>query len=1363
MASTLAGALLFAAAAHAQSAFTENVTFRFQSDQITYQGPINSGWLMLDVDGGRNKVANARQMSCDNNNPKVCSLTVPLAEGDYIYTFVVNPEQFVDLSNPSLNPDDIPDSNFFRDPNPRDAGFCGQFSTDNCLYVRNPARPTFNPASYAPGHGALVTTSSQDISVTVNRGQGSTPIDPSSVHVFIEDAEPAGVRFTTGDPVTPQPVAVPGATFSATQNGGTIHASITNLPEGFHRVLVDVADTNGLAADRFVGSLLINRDNQPPTAHAGPTQFTAVNQEVILDGSLSTDPDFIGFSEYQWRVIEAPAGGAGSFRCVDEELIPRDGFGRPFFDASGNTVGDACQRSDPGAMPRFKATAPGRYLIGLKVKDIGGLLSSESTTEVFVSPAMNTTVHPRVEVAVDGNTVTVDGSLTVGVTGSSNARFVADLDNPAPVTLSQNGLVATFSKPSTPGAYLVHLQIDDSYPATAMIRVLDDGSVDGFDLARPPKDWRTEKVLYLGFVREFFDEDGDGEGDLLGMIDKMDYIAKLGVTTIWLMPLSEGPTTHGYATTGAFSIDGDYGTPEDLELLTETAKAFGLEVVMDLVANHTSDQHPFFQAARQNPQSPLHDWYAFNPDGSYRFAFTFFALPDNDQNNPMVRQTLMQEVDWFMDRGIEGVRCDIAGFSPPSFWREVRRHVKARAPNAIMLAELLPPMPEYFDHAFDLAYDATTFWGTRDAFAVNGPFDNVNGSLEQATRFVESAQTERARNSVRQQDVLFMRYLDNQDEDRFLLRAGGDFRKAKAAAGFLFTIPGTPLITYGNEVGIQELRGRYPFADYDAASDKFGDSARDSLMKLYRKLIQVRRGNVALRAPDSATGFADGNTYLRISSNGDEGGGNVYSFMRFDEGQRFIVLVNRADSTAIGTTARVFPPASLFTDYPDQTLTLVDAIDPSVHVQVTRSQLTAPGGVTFNVPGFGTRIFEVTQNGIPDADGDKTLDSYDNCAGIPNADQRDLDGDHVGDRCDRCPDTVRGAPAGRDGCAPAAGAPRARYTLDGALDDAGYQVATGSGISLYASFNGQLLYVATEAANRGEDAFVVVTDDTGRSVVAPFGKAGTVATSAALSAGGAGGVFLADEGDNDFNRWFGATGEARSATEPLPGRGVLEGTLNLVELFGAVPPQIHIAALRYGGDDGGHLLAQAPAGNGDDTVSGDEMFTLDTTLPPLDDAGEGEGEGEGGEGEGEGEGDVISQPGDVDGDGVENLVDNCPEIYNPAQADADGDGLGDGCDQCPLTAPNVIVDADGCGDRDVSVGPGGGTRANPHVTNPNDRLAVEHECGCTASGTTDAGPSALLGAALWLVLRLRRLGRARRRRGAAACPPPPGRAASGSA
>jgi MYXO-CTERM domain-containing protein len=1321
----------------AASAYSETITFSFSTDQVSYQGGLFTAYLMLDVEGGRNRVADAKQMSCTGDNPKTCSITLTLDEGNYLYVYVANPDSFVDLADPSLNPDDIPNSNFFRDPSPRDYGFCGQFSTDNCLFVRNPERPAFEAATFEPGHGALITSAPITLRIGVSRGADGKALNGASARVFFEDQEPPGLRYTaTGVPNNPQLVELPGASFTASAGGGTIQVSFPNPPEGFHRVAFEISNVDGLAADTFVTAVLVNRQNQAPSASAGPTRFARPNQEVQLDATMSNDPDAIGFSEYNWTVLEAPSGASHYFRCVDEELVPRDGFGKPLLDAHGLQQGNDCDRpaGDYGVVPRFAGSVPGRYVIGLTVRDMGpdgGLLSPQSTTEVHVNDGWNLGVRPRIEVAIDGDTIRLDGSLTSGSSG--NGRFVPDAMNPASVNLNVQGLVATFQKPATQGAYVFHFTVDSSYPATAMVRVLPDGSVDGFDLARPPKEWETEKVMYLGFVREFFDSDGSGEGDFLGMIDKLDYLADLGVNSMWLMPVYEGPTTHGYATTGFFAVEEDFGTWQDLELLNESAKAFGIEMILDVVANHTIVDHPYFRAARQNPDSPLRELYAFNPDGSYRYAFNFVALSDLNQNSQLSRKVVLELVDWYLDRGFDGIRCDIAGFVPPGLWQVLRRHLKARSPDALMLAELIPPMAEFFDHAFDMAYDSTTFWSLRDAFAQGGSFDAFDGALEGATRFVQNAQSERARHSIRQEDVLFMRYIDNQDEQRFLLRAAGDLRKARAVATVLLTLPGTPLITYANEVGMGEMRGRFPFHLLNEATGQF-PSNLEQVRTHYRKLITVRKGNRALRLADNATDLQQGNTYIRVASNGDEGGGNVYSYLRFGEGQRFVVLSNRAEATAIGARARVFLPPAAFEDFPEGSLTLVDHIDPGVRINVTKSQLLDPSGFVVNVPGFGSRVLQVTRYGVPDDDGDGVLDSYDNCVGVANATQRDLDADGVGDRCDLCPGTAQGVPVGRDGCPVGDndGASRSRYALDGALDAAGYERATGDGITLWASFNGKVLYVATEAADRGEDTFIIVTDNTGRTHAAPFGKLGTVPTA---------GVFLADEGDNDFTSWFGVTGEAVAATEPLPGRGVLEGTLNLVEMFGELPDQIYLAAVRYQGDDGGGILAQAPAGNGDNIVDPGEMFVMDLSQQQLVGV-DGGPEPIGGTDGGPGAGPVVT-PGDRDGDGIDDLIDNCPNVFNPSQADADGDGIGDACDACPLTPPGVVVDEEGCGERPAGSDGDFGDRSPPRYPggDGDDELQSEWGCACSAERVS-MGSAPLLG--LVLLGALRSLRRRRR-------------------
>jgi hypothetical protein len=192
------------------------------------------------------------------------------------------------------------------------------------------------------------------MSVQVRRGADNRALNTSTLRAFIEDKEPTDLRYAPSINL-PAPVLTPigGAQLAANATGGTISVTLNNPPEGFHRVFFDIQNDQGLAADRFESSLLVNRDNQAPVAHAGITLFTEVGQEVVVDGSLSEDPDGIGFTEYQWRVVQQPGGSNPNLRCVDEEHVPRDGFGKPQIDESGNPRGDACTRADLGAMPRF--------------------------------------------------------------------------------------------------------------------------------------------------------------------------------------------------------------------------------------------------------------------------------------------------------------------------------------------------------------------------------------------------------------------------------------------------------------------------------------------------------------------------------------------------------------------------------------------------------------------------------------------------------------------------------------------------------------------------------------------------------------------------------------------------------------------------------------------------------------------------------------------------------------------------------------------------------------------------------------------------------------------------------------------------
>jgi hypothetical protein len=136
---TLLSAGAFAASRAEAQVYSENIRFSFRLSETTYAGPVSEIHLLVDRFGRRNPIQNAKRMT--NPSGDTWEITVPLEEGDYIYVFVANLTQYVDIADPDLNPDDVPDSNFFNDPNPRFEGFGGQFSTDNLYFVRNPNRP----------------------------------------------------------------------------------------------------------------------------------------------------------------------------------------------------------------------------------------------------------------------------------------------------------------------------------------------------------------------------------------------------------------------------------------------------------------------------------------------------------------------------------------------------------------------------------------------------------------------------------------------------------------------------------------------------------------------------------------------------------------------------------------------------------------------------------------------------------------------------------------------------------------------------------------------------------------------------------------------------------------------------------------------------------------------------------------------------------------------------------------------------------------------------------------------------------------------------------------------------------------------
>ncbi len=201
----------------------------------------------------------------------------------------------------------------------------------------------------------------------------------------------------------------------------------------------------------------------------------------------------------------------------------------------------------------------------------------------------------------------------------------------------------------------------------------------------PAPAWTRGAVCYEVFVRSFYDSDGDGIGDLNGLIQKLDYIndgnpvsrTDLGASCIWLMPIAESPSYHGYDVTDYYRVAHAYGTNADFKRLVAAAHRRGIKVLVDMVLNHSGSGHPYFQAALRDTTSPYRSWYRFSPTplgkgpwgadawhrspvrDEYYYGVFWSGMPDLNYETPAVREEAKQIATfWLREMGVDGFRLD---------------------------------------------------------------------------------------------------------------------------------------------------------------------------------------------------------------------------------------------------------------------------------------------------------------------------------------------------------------------------------------------------------------------------------------------------------------------------------------------------------------------------------------------------------------------------------------------------------------------------------------------------------------------------------------------------------------------------------
>ncbi|MBI1795315.1 MAG: alpha-amylase [Chloroflexi bacterium] len=438
--------------------------------------------------------------------------------------------------------------------------------------------------------------------------------------------------------------------------------------------------------------------------------------------------------------------------------------------------------------------------------------------------------------------------------------------------------------------------------------------------------WWNDSVFYEIFVRSFNDSNGDGIGDFNGITQKLNYLQNLGVTGLWLMPINPSPSYHGYDVTDYYNANPQYGTMDDFKNLLREAHKRGIKIIIDLVINHTSDQHPWFKSAKKDPNSPYRDWYIWSltdpkyvgpwgervwhpsPTGYYYGIFES-SMPDLNYNNPAVTQEIERVIKfWLTDVGIDGFRMDAIkhlveegvkqqNTESTHLWLKNNFYptYKAANPNALAVGELsgdsINIIARYVQgKQFDLAFNFPLAISFLDAASTGGPFLAID-TLNLSEKVLPDRQ--------------YATFLTNHDQNRVMSVLNGDANKAKVAAALLLTSPGTPFIYYGEEIGQQGKKPdedirlpmqwsadanagfttgrpwRAPFANYQTANVAAQQNDPNSLLSLYKSLIRLRADHSALRTggillPDTAST-------------------GLFASLRFNDQEAVLVLVNLSD------------------------------------------------------------------------------------------------------------------------------------------------------------------------------------------------------------------------------------------------------------------------------------------------------------------------------------------------------------------------------------------------------------------------------------------------------------------------------------
>lgn len=463
--------------------------------------------------------------------------------------------------------------------------------------------------------------------------------------------------------------------------------------------------------------------------------------------------------------------------------------------------------------------------------------------------------------------------------------------------------------------------------------------------------WWNDAVFYEVFVRSFYDATGDGIGDFKGLIQKLDYLndgnpdthEDLGITGIWLMPMMQSPSYHGYDVADYYATEPDFGTMQDFEAFLAAAHARGIKVIIDLVMNHSSSQHPWFTKSA-NKQEGYRDWYVWsdnNPgnlgpwgqtvwypkNGDYYYGLFWDGMPDLNYKHPPVKAELFNVVKFWLDKGVDGYRLDAIKYlvedgallentsQTYSLLEEFNTVYKTKNPDALTVGEVWSSTPSIIPYVQNDRLDVCFEFGL--AGAVLDAVNNGNPvSLENQLKTVQNSYPM----------LQYATFLTNHDIDRVFSTLGANAEKMKLAAAIYLTLPGIPFVYYGEEVGMtgtgDHLNIRRPMQWTDSSNAGFSNGTPwqtvgsnyatnnvkgqnenpSSILRHYKKLIALRNEQAALRR---------GQTLLVQHPNSDK----VFSFARVHQTEAVVVVANTGTTTVnptLSLSISALPPGTYF-------------------------------------------------------------------------------------------------------------------------------------------------------------------------------------------------------------------------------------------------------------------------------------------------------------------------------------------------------------------------------------------------------------------------------------------------------------------